>query len=581
MERSNTMIAASVSLTTYPWLKLEKIGHGSFGDVYKGLHVPTNEVVAIKTVNLDEEDVDELRREIGILMQCSSPYITRYLGSVVHGMKLWIMMDYCELGSLRTIHRLGVKFPEPILRYLAREILYGLEYLHRNNIIHRDIKAANVLLSKEGHVKICDFGVSGVLLHSARRNSFVGTPYWMAPEVISRAAYDARADIWSFGITLIELVTGRPPYAHLDASKAMLLISNSTVSPSFLDAQPLDAVDHSSFIPFVKSGLLDFIQLCCQTDPNKRPSSSELLQHKYLKGGSVKHNSKEFMDWIDQVKRAVMIQQKSGDEEPSIDNTLEDSQELKSPANSWQYSQDDTLVQEGEFLSNVEKPIKIDSKDHTIGSSEAPSWILDDSHIFGLSTDLQSDLNIEILDGTLRQYSQVDTIQDKDSIITSDNEMMQTTIIHGSDSQPILPTLQSEYADATINSSIIQPYPSILESTIEAISMLHIAPRTCVPFKASQDKTLFEPASPNDNLEDSISKESKPSILDLPLSAENLFSGSCNLEILRSWVSGHKEDLHIDDLKGYCDQLCSTTSNMKAIVELYCNKVSSPTVTDL
>ncbi|KAF9323360.1 hypothetical protein BGZ91_003624, partial [Linnemannia elongata] len=185
---------------------LEKIGTGSFGTVYKAIHNVSKEVVAIKQINLEdsEEDISEIQQEIALLSQCDSEYITKYYGSCVKGFKLWIVMEYLAGGSCLDLLKPG-PFSEDHVAIVLRELLLGLE----------DIKAANVLLSGNGDVKLADFGVAAQLSHQkSKRNTFVGTPFWMAPEVIKQAGYDSKADIWSLGITAIEMARGEPPLAE-------------------------------------------------------------------------------------------------------------------------------------------------------------------------------------------------------------------------------------------------------------------------------------------------------------------------------------------------------------------------------
>ncbi|KAJ3107843.1 Serine/threonine-protein kinase 25 [Phlyctochytrium planicorne] len=173
--------------------KLERIGRGSFGEVYKGINKFTRETVAIKILDLDTDDdeIGDVQKEISVLSRCDSEHITRYHGSYLIGTKLWIVMDFAAGGSLRSILKSG-PLDEKYIAVIAREVLLALVYLHKSaKVIHRDIKAANILLTGNGKVKLCDFGVAGqVSMHSLRRHSFVGTPYWMAPEIIKRAQYD-------------------------------------------------------------------------------------------------------------------------------------------------------------------------------------------------------------------------------------------------------------------------------------------------------------------------------------------------------------------------------------------------------
>ncbi|KAJ3119261.1 hypothetical protein HK100_000391 [Physocladia obscura] len=261
---------------------LERIGRGSFGSVYRGRRKSNGQIVAIKVLDLDtdDEDIVDVQKEISVLSHIDNEYITRYHGSYLVGTKLWIVMDLAAGGSLRNLLKSGA-IEERCIAIVAREVLFALVYLHKSvKIIHRDIKAANILLTDTGHVKLCDFGVAGHMLSAgARRNSFVGTPYWMgtqtqlAPEIITRSQYDFKADIWSLGITIIELATGNPPFANHDPRKAMFLIPRSR--PAQLEGD---------FSPQIK----EFIALCLTEEPEQRPSAEELLKTRFIKGAPAK-----------------------------------------------------------------------------------------------------------------------------------------------------------------------------------------------------------------------------------------------------------------------------------------------------
>lgn len=187
------------------------VGRGNFGDVYKACEKVSGKVVAVKVVNLEhtDEDINLLAQEIFFLAELKSPYITNYITTMTEDVSMWIIMEYCGGGScadlLRNIYNCGL--PESKSAYITREVLKGLEYLHEQKKIHRDIKAANILLTDEGKVKLGDFGVSGQIRATLKRGTFVGTPFWMAPEVVSKDSdgYDEKADIWSLGITVYEL----------------------------------------------------------------------------------------------------------------------------------------------------------------------------------------------------------------------------------------------------------------------------------------------------------------------------------------------------------------------------------------
>ncbi|XP_060205314.1 uncharacterized protein LOC132633106 isoform X2 [Lycium barbarum] len=259
----------------------EEVGQGVSASVHRALCIPINEVVAIKILDFerDNSDLNNISREAQTMVLVDHPNVLKSHCSFVSDHNLWVIMPYMAGGSclhiLKAAHPDG--FEETVIATVLREVLKGLEYLHHHGFIHRDVKAGNILIDARGGIKLGDFGVSAYLFDSGdrqrMRNTFVGTPCWMAPEVMEQLhGYDFKADIWSFGITALELAHGHAPFSKYPPMKVLLM--------TLQNAPP--GLDYERDKKFSKS-FKQMIASCLVKDPSKRPSAKKLLKHPFFK----------------------------------------------------------------------------------------------------------------------------------------------------------------------------------------------------------------------------------------------------------------------------------------------------------
>ncbi|XP_034923491.1 mitogen-activated protein kinase kinase kinase NPK1 isoform X4 [Populus alba] len=265
------------------WRKGELIGCGAFGRVYMGMNLDSGELLAVKQVSIaassaskekTQAHIRELEEEVKLLKNLSHPNIVRYLGTAREDDSLNILLEFVPGGSISSLLGKFGSFPESVIRMYTKQLLLGLEYLHKNGIMHRDIKGANILVDNKGCIKLADFGASKKVVELATINgakSMKGTPYWMAPEVILQTGHSFSADIWSVGCTVIEMATGKPPWSQQYQEVAALFHIGTTKS-------------HPPIPEHLSIEAKDFLLKCLQEVPNLRPAASELLQHPFVTG---------------------------------------------------------------------------------------------------------------------------------------------------------------------------------------------------------------------------------------------------------------------------------------------------------
>ncbi|PIN04683.1 Ste20-like serine/threonine protein kinase [Handroanthus impetiginosus] len=268
-------------LTAKDYKLYEEVGEGVSATVYRALCIPLNEIVAIKVLDLEKcnNDLDGIRREVQTMILIDHPNLLRAHCSFTTGHNLWVVMPYMAGGSCLHIMKSAYPdgFEEPVIATLLREVLKALVYLHSQGHIHRDVKAGNILIDSKGAVKLADFGVAACMYDTGdrqrSRNTFVGTPCWMAPEVMQQIhGYDFKADIWSFGITALELAHGHAPFSKYPPMKVLLM--------TLQNAPP--GLDFERDKRFSKS-FREMIAACLVKDPKKRPTSEKLLKHLFFK----------------------------------------------------------------------------------------------------------------------------------------------------------------------------------------------------------------------------------------------------------------------------------------------------------
>ncbi|KAK7790914.1 hypothetical protein R5R35_000923 [Gryllus longicercus] len=357
---------------------IEVVGNGTYGQVYKGRHTKTGQLAAIKVMDVTEDEEEEIKLEINVLKKYSNHRnIATYYGAFIKKSppgkddQLWLVMEYCGAGSVTDLVKStkGQSLKEEWIAYICREILRGLSYLHSNKVIHRDIKGQNVLLTDNAEVKLVDFGVSAQLDRTiGRRNTFIGTPYWMAPEVIAcdenpDATYDNRSDLWSLGITALEMAESQPPLCDLHPMRALFLIPRNP--PPRLKSKKWAKKFHG------------FIETVLVKDYHQRPYTEQLLKHPFIRDQPTERQVRiQLKDHIDRCKKRKQEKEREDYHYSGSENEEEETGVAGEPSSIVQAPGGDTLrrnfqqIQEGRTLTQSESKEPKESKHGRKGERE-------------------------------------------------------------------------------------------------------------------------------------------------------------------------------------------------------------------
>nr|XP_045597775.1 serine/threonine-protein kinase 10-like isoform X2 [Procambarus clarkii] len=340
------------------WDIVGELGDGAYGKVYKAVHKETKQLAALKQVALEEEeDLETFMIEIDILSECKHKNIVELLEAYHYNGKLWMYLEYCDGGAMDSIMAdLYRPLTEPQIAYVCKYLVEALVYIHEQKVIHRDLKAGNVLLTMEGGVKLADFGVSAKNKNTYdKRGTFIGTPYWLAPEVILcetfiDAKYDYKADVWSLGISLIEFAQMDPPNHEVSPVRVMLKIQKS--DPPKLDYPSKYSKEFN-----------DFISKCLVKDPALRPSAVELLQHPFI-----------CKDLDVKPIRDLLLEYKAEVVDEDMDDDVDDHQRIS------RISEDDPS-QEESFSVTPTTTSKLQDSTTTIVEEKSPSPAKDENEV--------------------------------------------------------------------------------------------------------------------------------------------------------------------------------------------------------
>ncbi|KAK7337787.1 hypothetical protein VNO77_18374 [Canavalia gladiata] len=521
------------------WRKGELIGCGAFGQVYVGMNLDSGELLAVKQVLIAassaskekaQAHIKELEEEVKLLKDLSHPNIVRYLGTVREEDTLNILLEFVPGGSISSLLGKFGAFPEAVIRTYTKQLLLGLEYLHKNGIMHRDIKGANILVDNKGCIKLADFGASKQVVELATisgAKSMKGTPYWMAPEVILQTGHSFSADIWSVGCTVIEMATGKPPWSQQYQQEVAALFHIGTTK------------SHPPIPDHLSVAAKDFLLKCLQKEPILRSSSSELLQHPFVTG--------EHMNSLPLSSNVTEIFEASSPScAPNVESLLECS--TVNPLDSgnkqlWGMSCDDDMceIDDKEFSQS-------DVKYKSLMSNNIESFnpMSDPSDDWGCKFDASPELeNRGVNFGTDESYmpsdqSEADKRQQNfsfpgvPSLSEEDDELTESKIKAFLDEKALeLKKLQTPLYEEFYNSLNTSSSPNVIDNTMDdtaARKYLKLPPKSRSPSRVpinTPSKTIENAGSPGSNGRSSstVGHVNNHGSQDIPASPHNEWKG--------------------------------------------------------
>lgn len=446
------------------------IGYGATAVVQAAKCIPRNERVAVKRIDLEKcgASIDEMMKEIRTMSQCNHENVVNYYTSFVVKQELWIVMRLLNGGSMLDVikhqkkqgHLVEGVLDEAVIASVLREVLKGLDYFHSQGLIHRDVKAGNILLATDGTVQLADFGVSSVISDYGDRSrpkvrkTFVGTPCWMAPEVMEQVhGYNHKADIWSFGITAIELATGIAPYAKFPAMKVLMLTLQN--DPPSIDTVAQNEGNKDNYKKYTKI-FRKMISSCLVKDPAQRPDASELLKHHFFK----KAREKDFL-----VETLVPLMPSLGERSQKVKRVPGSSGRLHRAADgSWEWS-DDEAKNDGDSdgEGDDEKSAKADNVKEGAPKSEGPKVNIQPSTPTSPKPPAQINLDLTLrLRNAKKELNDIrfDFTPGKDTAEGVAQELVSAGLISGQDLVVVAANLRKAIDDPPSSKSMTFPLKS-------------------------------------------------------------------------------------------------------------------------